>query len=96
MSIAAELEAAVRRYLDGKWTLADLRRWRRSCAQELADSTDEGVVALYGTLAHALAEYFAGDRTEGRVREALEAELGRVTPNGRALSAPLPSQPATA
>ena len=96
MSIAVELEAAVRRYLDNQWTLAELRRWRRARAQELADSSDEAVAALYGTLAHALAEYLAGDRTERRVRAALEAELGRVTPNGRAVASPLPSQPAPA
>jgi len=95
MSISAELMAAVQRYIEGQWSLADLRRWRRSRAQELADSSDEGVVALYGTLAHALAEHLSGDRSEGRVREALEAELGRTTANGRTPATPLPSHAAT-
>ncbi len=94
MTILADLEAAIQRYLDGGWTLADLRRWRRAKAQPLADSRDPAVTALHGTLAHALAEYLSGDRTELRVREALEAELAQLadtTLDGQGRSAPLVS-----
>ena len=94
MSILGELEAALQHYLDGGWTLADLRRWRRSHAQALADSSDPAVAALYGTLAHALAEHLSGDRTEPRVREALAAELAHTMPDGQSRSAPLVSTPA--
>ena len=71
-----EVRAAIARYVRGKWTLDELRRWRRAHIQPIHDAGDADAYHLYLDLAAVLAEYSIGDRSEAGVRAALREAIG--------------------
>jgi hypothetical protein len=75
MRMDSELCLQMERYVSGETSLSDLRRWRRSHLQAIADSSDPVTQRPYGTLAGLLAEYGIGHRPGHRSEESLQGEL---------------------